>query len=101
MISLRVIFLSMAYKVHCEPAPVYYRKLFLAVSFSPLASSFTFWPRRVLSSRVHHKYAGGLIKHRLLGPAFIVSESVGGNGAQKCILPRGSQVTLMLLWTIL
>lgn len=90
-----MIYLSMGYKVHSDPAPVYYRRLFLGVSFSPLASSFMFWPRRVLNSSVHHS---GHIKQKWLGPAFRVAESVeGNNGGQKCILLAGSQVTLMLL----
>lgn len=68
MISLRMTFLSKTHKVHCELAPVYYRKLFLAIFFSLLASSFMFQPRRVFNLSMHHKYAGGLVKHRSLGP---------------------------------
>lgn len=44
-----MIFFSIVYEAHHELAPVYYRKLFLTISFShlTLASSFVFWARGV------------------------------------------------------
>lgn len=52
----------MAYKVLHEPTSVYYGRLFLAITFPPLATSFMIRPRGILNLIVHQKRPRGLVK---------------------------------------
>lgn len=93
-----MIFISMAYKVHHGmDCPSYQRRLFLATSLPPLASYFMFWPRKVLNLSLDHKYPGGLVKHRLLGPPSELLIQEEWQWVQKFTCPTASHVMSMLL----
>lgn len=73
-----------ALQIHHEPAPVYYRRLFLAISFHLLSLvSLRPGPGYILNLSMHNTYLRGHVKPRWLGPTQSLWVIRSGHRAQK------------------